>query len=213
MIEAKIADTTNYFAVFDQERSIAGHAGKDFLVRINFADVPEPRDQNSALGGSDHLLDRLWISWSFKDDVHRRFAHFVGNGEAVSGGSNRTNFSSVFRVLHLLGACSCIHQPLHNSVFDQLDLLAAHAFAIERRPRLQWMRHVVPDRNVLAEQPRADSIAEKRPLIENREPAEVEECETNGVEHSGRLQNYGVLAGRDLLRCRRLSCLPGCNVG
>src|SRR5215470_18589465 len=49
LIKAKVSHSANHFAVFNKEGAVAGHAGEDLFVRVNFADVPEASDQNSAL--------------------------------------------------------------------------------------------------------------------------------------------------------------------
>src|ERR1700691_2195039 len=53
LIEAEVPQAPADTAVLDQESSIARHAGHDFFVGIYFADVPEPRDENAALGGGN----------------------------------------------------------------------------------------------------------------------------------------------------------------
>ena len=61
LVEAEIAQAVLNFPVFHQEGAVAGHAGDDLLVGINFADVPQPRDQHAALGRGDHLIESLRI--------------------------------------------------------------------------------------------------------------------------------------------------------
>ena len=56
--------------------AVAGHAGENFFVGIDFADVPEARDQDAALGGGDHFLDRCFAA--VENHIHGRFAIFVG---------------------------------------------------------------------------------------------------------------------------------------
>src|SRR2546428_10346266 len=49
LVEAEIPDAVAYLAVLDPERAVARHPGKNFLVGIDFADVPQARDQETAL--------------------------------------------------------------------------------------------------------------------------------------------------------------------
>src|SRR5271165_3225151 len=74
------------------------------------------------------------------------------------------------------------------------------------------MRSVVPDVNVLAEQLRADTIVQKRALVENRHAAEIPEHEADYIERGRGLEYNGVpprwdfprMAGFDRLAGRRL---------
>src|SRR3984957_9619861 len=43
LIESEITNAACNFAILDQERAVAGHAGDHFFVRLNFTDVPEAR--------------------------------------------------------------------------------------------------------------------------------------------------------------------------
>src|SRR6266849_3374924 len=173
LIKAEIPDSTCDFSVFHQKGAIASHPSQDFFVWIDFADVPESRDQNPALRRGDHLVHSIRVTRRLEDNVHGRFAHFVRNRKAMSGSFDRADFARVFRLLHLFCARPRVHQPFDDSAFDELDPLAAHAFAIEGRAGLEWMRDVVPDCDVFAEQTGTNAVAEKRPLIENGKPAEV----------------------------------------
>src|ERR1700689_4800674 len=62
-VETKVTNSLLLFAVFHEERSVAGHAGYHLFERLDFADVPESRDQYAALGGSDHVREALRILW------------------------------------------------------------------------------------------------------------------------------------------------------
>ncbi len=62
------------------------------------------------------------------------------------------------------------------------------------------MIDIVGDRNVFAEELRADAIVEKRALVEDRLAAPVPEHEAQQVEHGGRFEDHRVLAGRELFR-------------
>src|SRR5277367_637755 len=54
LIETEVSYAAADPAILDQKGSIARHAGENLFVRIDFADVPEPRDENYALGRADH---------------------------------------------------------------------------------------------------------------------------------------------------------------
>src|ERR1700733_8573312 len=77
-VEPEVADTLANSPIFDQERAVASHAGYDLLVRIDFADVPQPRDQHAAFGRGDHLSYGLRIFLRGENDVHGHLAYFVG---------------------------------------------------------------------------------------------------------------------------------------
>src|SRR4051812_46471374 len=62
VVEPEILDRSRDLAVLDEERSIAGKAGVKDRAWIDFAQVPEPRDQNSPRGRLDHLVHRRWAA-------------------------------------------------------------------------------------------------------------------------------------------------------
>src|SRR5207249_5976558 len=103
--------------------------------------------------------------------------------------------------LHFGRAAARIDQPLYNSVFHQLQLLAWYTFAIEGRTGLLGVRNVVPYIDVLAEELRADAIVQKRSLIENCQASKIEKPEADGVEDGRWLKHDRVLASRNLARC------------
>ena len=59
-------------SVFDQEAAVARHAGENFFVGIDFADVPEAREQDAAIGGGDHFIQRRIAAG--EDQIEGRFA-------------------------------------------------------------------------------------------------------------------------------------------
>src|SRR6476646_4849997 len=69
LVKAEIQQPVLHFSIFHQEGAVTRHAGKDFFVGINFADVPQPRDQNAALGSGNHLADRLLIAGRDKNYI------------------------------------------------------------------------------------------------------------------------------------------------
>src|SRR5687767_10999254 len=50
LIKAEIAQTGDDFAVLDEERAISRHAREHLFIWLDFADVPEARYQNAAVG-------------------------------------------------------------------------------------------------------------------------------------------------------------------
>src|SRR2546422_5957427 len=101
LVEAEIPDAVADLAVLDPERAVARHAGEDFLVGIDLADVPQPRDQETPLGRADHLLGRAFAA--VEDDVHGRFADVVRQREAVTRGLR----VQLVRGLAEIGRASC----------------------------------------------------------------------------------------------------------
>src|SRR5713226_5716528 len=150
LVEAKIAHAVANLAVFYVKGTVASHSREDFFVGINFTDVPQPCDQHTAFGRGNHLVHRLGFPGRAKHNVHRRFAHFVGNGKTMAGRLDWAHFVLVLRIFHLLGGSSRIDQPLHHPILHKRHSLATHSLTIERRPRLQRMAHVIPNIDVLA---------------------------------------------------------------
>ena len=75
------------------------------------------------------------------------------------------------------------------------------------------MCHVIPNRNILAKQLCADSIAEKRALIEDGESAKIVESEADSVEHGGGLKDDRVFARLKLARRGRFDRLLSGDFG
>src|SRR5258708_26176146 len=50
LVKTKVADGGCDFAVFHQEQAVAGHAGHDFFVGIDFTDIPDAGDQQTTIG-------------------------------------------------------------------------------------------------------------------------------------------------------------------
>src|SRR5205807_5631848 len=84
LVEAEIPDAGFHLSSFDQEGPVTGHSREDLFIRINFADVPQPGDEDSALRAGDHLLGCLLTAGREKHDVGRRFAHLIGQGEPMT---------------------------------------------------------------------------------------------------------------------------------
>ena len=131
----------------------------------------------------------------------------------MAGGSDFADFRSGLGFLHLLGGCARINQLLRHAVFHQLYALARDTFAIEASARLQRMRDIVPDSDVVAEYLLADAVVEKRALVQNGHAAKVIEHETKQVENGRRLQHHGEFARRQFLWRRRLAGFFGGDSG
>src|SRR5208283_5783871 len=50
LVEAEVTKSRPYFAVFNLEGTIAGHARDDLLVRVDLADIPKASYKNAPLG-------------------------------------------------------------------------------------------------------------------------------------------------------------------
>src|ERR1019366_1211764 len=153
LVETKVSDTADHLAILDQECAVAGHASEDFLVGINFADVPQPGYPYAALGGGDHLLRgaQFALRGTSKHDIERSFTDLAGQRKAMAGGPHRANFAGHLRRLHALCTGTRVRYGTDDPILDQLQPLPPHPFAVERNSCLQRVIHVVPDGNVLAE--------------------------------------------------------------
>src|ERR1700674_5554752 len=161
LVEAEISHAVSHFSIFHVKRAVASHPRKDFLVGIDFADVPQPRHQYSALRGSDHSIQSLWRRRAAEYDIHRGFPHFVGDGESMTCDFYGSNFVFVFRVLHFLRRGTRVYQPFHDAVLNQLNTLPSHAFAIKRGTGLKRMRGVIPNIDVVAEDLGLNTVIQK----------------------------------------------------
>src|SRR5205085_12512373 len=83
-VEPKIADAVLDLAVLYIKRSVSSHARKNFLVRIDFADIPQPSNQHPTFRRSNHLIHRFRIGGRAENDIHRRLSHLVWEGKTVS---------------------------------------------------------------------------------------------------------------------------------
>ena len=125
LIESEIPRRPRNFALLDQEQTVASHAGHDLFVGVDFADVPEPRDQQTSVGGGDHLLERRITAGD--NQIHRSFPVFIGQGES------RGRWA-------LVPACLAERREYTRfftmPLIDERDALAWHAFAVEGSAKL-----------------------------------------------------------------------------
>ena len=122
----------------------------------------------------------------------------LGRGNPWPVAAIGADFVFVFRFLHFLRCAAGVDQLLHHAIFDELHSLAAHAFAIEMASptATDARRH----RQILMFSPNsfcADTIVEKRPLIEYRQAAEIPEHESDHVEHGRWFEDYRVLSRQE----------------
>src|SRR5438105_4875469 len=215
MVEAEIAYGTGDFAFFDEVQAVAGHAGHDFFIRIDFADVPNAGNKQAAIRAGNHFFD-CGVA-ATEDQIHGRFAIFVGKGKTVAS--------------RLLAGLFCtgtgIDEIAGHAVLDQWNALTRNAFTIEGCTRLLRMIDIIGNRNVLAEERFADAIYEARTLIRNGRGSEIVEKKTNQIENGGVFENYGVLSRREFLsifgetgffagangKFLRIECCYGTGVG
>ena len=83
LVEAKIADSPRHAAIFDQESAVARHSRESFIVRINFADIPEAGNQYTALGRGHHFFDRRISPTPYQ--IHGRLAVVVRERKSMAG--------------------------------------------------------------------------------------------------------------------------------
>ena len=154
LIEAEIANAGGDFAILDEEAAVAGHAGKNFFVGIDFANVPKAGEQNAAIGSGDHGVQRR--SAAGEDEVEGRFAILIRQWQAVAGGFG----------FHFFGRRSRIDEMARHAAIDEQNRLPGQAFAIEGRAGLQGVRDVVVNAHVFAHDLLADAIGEAGALID-----------------------------------------------
>src|SRR5580765_7661224 len=68
-IKSKISYPALHLAIFDIKSAVASHSSQHFLERFHLANVPKACDQDSTLGGRNHLLDALGMAYRCEDDV------------------------------------------------------------------------------------------------------------------------------------------------
>ncbi len=83
LIEAEVTHGTGNPPILNEKEAVAGHAGHDLFVGVDFADIPEAGDEQAALSGGDHFFNRGIAA--AEDEVHGRFAVFIGEGKTVAG--------------------------------------------------------------------------------------------------------------------------------
>src|SRR5205823_8352446 len=120
----------------------------NFFVRINFADIPQPRNENAALGAGNHLLSGLLSAGRDKHQVGRRFAYLIGQRKSMAGYLDISNFTGIFGVAYLFGGAAGIHEVLDYAFLDQCNFFSMDALAIEWRSGLERMVNVIHDGDV-----------------------------------------------------------------
>src|ERR1035438_5738461 len=139
LVEAEIPQPASQAPVFNQEGAIASHTGHDLREWIYFADVPEPRDQNTSRSGSNHLVDR---SGTARDHyVHGCFANLVWHRKTMAGGLDTSP----------AGAGAGVSELARNSSVHQREFSPVDTLTIEGNSGLQRMGHIIGDMDVVAE--------------------------------------------------------------
>src|SRR5580704_5448549 len=183
LIEAEVAGGGGDFAIFDEEKAVAGHAGHDFFVGIDFADVPEAGYEKAAVSGGDHFFQGGVPAG--EDEIHGGFAVFVGERETVACGLFVGGF----------GAAAGIDEILWHAAINEQNTLARDAFPVEGGPELEGMVGVIGDRNIFAEERFAHAVVEAGAFVLECGSGEVVEEETDEIEDGGWFENDGVAAG------------------
>src|SRR5258706_16295767 len=65
LVEAEVLDRLGDLPVLDQERPVAREAREQNRARINRAEIPQPRDENAARSGLDHVVHRRRAAFQF----------------------------------------------------------------------------------------------------------------------------------------------------
>src|SRR5260370_2790865 len=186
MMEAEIAYGTSNPAILKEKEAIARHAGLVRSVGIDSANVPEAVDKQAAFGGGDHFFDGGVTAG--EDEVHGRFAVFIGERKPVAGGLLACGFGGGAGIDEVFGA-TAIHE---------LNVLAAEAFTIERRALLQRMVNVVGNGDVLPEELFAHAVVEAGALVFEGGSGKVVKKKADESKHGGGVEDYGVTAGGKL---------------
>src|SRR5271163_2594667 len=182
LIEAEIADSGSDFAVFNEEKAIAGHARHYLFVRVDFADVPEAGDEEAAVGGSDHFFEGGIAAG--ENEVHGGFTVFIGKSETVAGGLFVDGF----------GAAAGVDEIFGDAAIDELDFFAGDAFAVEGGAELEGVVSVVGDGDILAEERLVHAVVEAGALVLEGCRGEVVEEEADEIKDGGGLEDYRVAA-------------------
>src|SRR5258708_5159301 len=183
LIEAEVAHGAGNLPLLNKKEAIACHAGDDLFVRVDFADIPEPRDEQAAVGGGDHFFDGGVTAG--EDEVHGRFAVFVRQSEPVSSGL----FASGF------GSGTGIDESSGDAAIDQLNALTGQALAIEGHTLLQQMIDVVGDGDVLSEELFAHAVVEAGALVFESGGGKIVKKKADEIKHGGGFEDNSVTAG------------------
>src|SRR6266478_4423871 len=186
LIEAEVADGASNLPLLNKKEAIAGHAGHDLFVGVDFADVPKASDEQAAVGGGDHFFNGG--IGAGEDEIHGSFAVFIGEGETMAGGLLAGSFGSGAGIDKIFG----------DAAIHQLNALAREAFAIERRALLQRMIDVVGDGDVLSEELFAHAVVEAGALVFESRGGKIVKKKADEIKHGGRFEDYGVTAGGKL---------------
>ena len=85
---------------------------------------------------------------------------------------------------------------MRNAGVNECELAARNTFTVKRHARLQRMRDIVVNMDVLPEKLGAQTISEKAALILHGRCTEIAEHLAHQIEHSRGFQDHGVSARR-----------------
>jgi len=188
LVEAEVADGAGDASILDEEKAVAGHAGHDLFVGIDFADVPEAGDEQAAFGGGDHFFDGGIAAG--EDEIHGGFAVLVGESETMAGGLFAGGF----------GGRAGIDEIARDAAIYEQNFLARQAFAVKGGALLQRVIGVVGDGDVLSEELLAHALVEAGALVFEGGGGEIVKEEADEIEDGGGLQDYVVAAGGEFAR-------------
>src|SRR5713101_991692 len=183
LIEAEVAGRSGNPPIFNKKQAIAGHAGHHFFVGIDFADVPEAGDEEAAIGGSDHFFHRSVTA--AENQIHRRFAVFVREGETVASGLFVRGF----------GGSAGINEIPGNAAIHEQHLLPRNPLAIEWRALLERVINIVTDADIRSEKLLAHAFIETRALVFQSGGCEIVKEEADEIEDSGGFEDHRVTPG------------------
>ena len=187
LIKPEILDRACNPPIFNKKQAVTRHAGHHFFVRVHFADIPQPRHQQSAVRGSHHFLDRRLPS--AEHQIHRRFSVFVGQRKTVSGRLPACG----------LGRRPRIDQIFGNSAIHDQHSLPWHPFSVKRRTLLQGMKNVINNADVLSKKLLPHPVIQAGAFVLDGGRGEVVKKEPHQIEYRRRLQNHRVAPRRQLL--------------
>src|SRR6266571_3219032 len=170
---------------------VANFHGRDDHLKGLLASGAHGGAEEAAIGGSDHFFYG-GVS-AVEDQIHRRFAVFVREGETVAGR----------RLVRSFGGGTRVDQISGNATIHKQHLLPRKPLAIEGGALLKRMINIVVDADVRSEKLLAHAFIEAGAFVFQSGGGKIVKKKADKIEDRGGFEDHRVAPGGELARVDR----------
>src|SRR3989442_3975343 len=83
MVEPQILHRSPDLTILDEERSIPSHTCQSLGSRLDFSNIPEPRQQQSLIQFANKFVGRLGSPFPLNDEIRWSLAQWIGKRQLM----------------------------------------------------------------------------------------------------------------------------------